>query len=86
MWVIQNENGEYNLCKSENDKTPLLDRWYPLYKPSKGLGGKMCLGYEIEDFDDEEEFGTHLFAIKEDGTLGTPDEPKYYIVESVKKS
>jgi hypothetical protein len=86
VWVIQNENGEYNLCRSENDKTPLLDRWYPLYKLSKGLGGKMCLGYEIEDFDGEEEFGTHLFAIKEDGTLGKPDEPKYYIVESVKKS
>lgn len=84
--VIQNVDGEYNLCKSKEDKTPLLDRWYPIYKPSKGLGGKMCLGYDIEDFDGEEKFGTHLFAIKEDGTLGTSAEPKYYIVESVKKS
>ena len=64
---------------------PLLDRWYPLYVPSKVLNGKMCLGYEVEDFDGEEEFGMHLFVIKEDGTIGVVGEPNYYVVESVKK-
>ena len=60
---------------------PLLDRWYPLYLPSKRLNGKMCLGYDVEEEDDDkEEFGTHLFVIKEDGTIGTVDEfDRYYI-------
>lgn len=85
--IIQNEDGEYNLCKSKSDMRPLLDRWYPLYLPSKRLNGKMCLGYDVEEEDDDkEEFGTHLFVIKEDGTIGTVDEfDRYYTVESVKK-
>ena len=97
--VIKNEDGEYNLCRSESDMRPLLDRWYPLYLPSKKLGGKMCLGYDVEDeynagvedeynvenSDSKMEFGTHLFVIKEDGTIGAVGEDNYYVVESVKK-
>ena len=95
----KNEDGEYNLCRSESDMRPLLDRWYPLYLPSKKLGGKMCLGYDVEDeynagvedeynvenSDSKMEFGTHLFVIKEDGTIGAVGEDNYYVVESVKK-
>lgn len=83
--VIKNEDGEFNLCKSEEDKKPLLDRWYPLYQASKRLGGKMCLGYEDDcdgDFENPR-FGTYLFAIKEDGTLGKEGETGYFIKESV---
>ena len=74
----------------EGDMRPLLDRWYPLYLPSKKLGGKMCLGYDVEDeyienLDGKMKFGTHLFVIKEDGTIGTVGEDNYYVVESVKK-
>lgn len=101
--IIKNEDGEYNLCRSESDMRPLLDRWYPLYLPSKKLGGKMCLGYDVEyeydvedEYDAEDgynvensdskmEFGTHLFVIKEDGTIGAVGEDNYYVVESVKK-
>lgn len=85
VWVIQNDNGEYNLCRSEEDQMPLLDRWYPLFNHANDLGGKMCLGYDVEDFDSEEEFGTHKFEIKPDGTLGTTLGVDY-VVESVKKS
>lgn len=80
--VIQNDEGEYNLCKSESDLKPLLDRWYPLYKPSKDLNGKMCLGYEVDDLDGEEEFGEHLFEIKDNGTLGKTRNVDY-VVESL---
>ena len=88
--IIKNEDGEYNLCRSESDMRPLLDRWYPLYLPSKKLGGKMCLGYDVEDeyienLDGKMKFGTHLFVIKEDGTIGAVGEDNYYVVESVKK-
>lgn len=82
VFVIKNMDGEYNLCSSESDKTPLLDTWYPLYQPSKTLMGKMCLGYDSED---EDNFGTHLFEIKEDGTLGETINVDY-VVESLKKS
>lgn len=81
--VIKNQDGEYNLCKSESDKRPLLDRWYPLYEFSKKLG-VMCLGYNVEEEDGEEEFGTHHFEIKDDGTLGKIKRVDY-VVESVKK-
>ena len=83
VYVIKNQKGEYNLCRSESDKRPLLDRWYPLYEVSKQLG-VMCLGYDGDVEDGKEKFGTHHFKIKEDGTLGKT----YlidYIVESVKK-
>lgn len=83
--VIQNDEGEYNLCRNKNDLRPLLDRWYPLYQASKRLGGKMCLGYEDDcdgDFDNPR-FGTYLFAIKEDGTLGEEGETGYFIKESL---
>lgn len=82
--VMKNEDGKFNLCKSMEDKTPLLDRWYPVYMPSRKLHGKMCLGYEVEEFNKNEEFGTHLFVIKEDGTLGEVYDLDY-VVESVKK-
>ena len=83
VWVIQNEEGEYNLCKSENDKTPLLDRWYPLFQPSKKLKGKMCLGYAVDNMD-ADDFGENLFEIKDDGTLGKTFKVDY-VIESVKK-
>lgn len=82
--VIKNKEGEYNLCRSEEDKTPLLDRWYPIYDYSKKLKGKMCLGYDVDVEGGEEPFGTHMFAIKPDGTLGTKDDIENYVVESVK--
>lgn len=92
VWLIKNEDGEYNLCRSEQDKTPLLDRWYPIYDYAHKLGGKMCLGYDIEDLSEDsdgdsdvEEFGTHKFVIKPDGTLGSTKGIDY-VVESVKKS
>ena len=83
--VIENEEGEFNLCRNKDDLRPLLDRWYPLYQASKRLGGKMCLGYEDDcdgDFDNPR-FGTYLFAIKEDGTLGEEGETGYFIKESL---
>ena len=83
VWVIQNEEGEYNLCKSEQDKTPLLDRWYPLFQASKKLDGKMCLGYAVENMN-ADDFGENLFEIKEDGTLGTIFNVDF-VIESVKK-
>jgi hypothetical protein len=85
VWVIKNEDGEYNLCKSEKDKTPLLDRWYPLFQASKKLGGKMCLGYEYDDENDLDNWGTYLYEIKEDGTLGETFKVDF-VIESVKKS
>lgn len=83
VYVINNQKGEYNLCRSESDKRPLLDRWYPLYEVSKKLG-VMCLGYDVDVEDGKEKFGTHHFKIKEDGTLGKTYSIDY-IVESVKK-
>ena len=41
--------------------------------------------YNVENSDSKMEFGTHLFVIKEDGTIGTVGEDNYYVVESVKK-
>ena len=84
VWVITNKDGEHNLCKSPEDKRPLLDRWYPLYKASKKLGGKMCLGYAVDDMD-APDFGDNLFEIKEDGTLGNTYRVDY-VIESLKKS
>ena len=81
VWVIKNENGEYNLCKSDKDKRPLLDKWYPLYMASKMLKGKMCLGYDYDPEDDPESWGTYLYEIKEDGTLG-----QTFSVDCVKES
>jgi hypothetical protein len=86
--LIQNEKGEYNLCKSEEDKSPLLDRWYPLcqYASKPPLNGKLCLGYDYADENvPETKWGTYLFKIKEDGTLGTENEAENFVVESVKK-
>ena len=83
VFVIQNEDGKYNLCKSKEDKTPLLDRWYPILKSSKKLGGKRCLGYEVDDMSSHN-FGDNLFEIKEDGTLGETFKVDY-VIESVKK-
>jgi len=84
--LIQNEDGEYNLCRSEEDKRPLLDRWYSYYGSSSELGGKLCLGYDDEcdgDFNSKF-FGTNKFEIKPDGTLGQTWKVDY-VVESVKK-
>ena len=39
----------------------------------------------IENVDGKMKFGTHLFVIKEDGTIGAVGEDNYYVVESVKK-
>ena len=85
VWVMKNEDGEFNLCRSEEDKAPLLDRWYPLFQASKKLGGKMCLGYEYDDENDLENWGTYLYEIKEDGTLGETFKVDF-VIESVKKS
>ena len=84
VFVIQNEDGKYNLCKSKEDKIPLLDRWYPIFRSSKKLGGKRCLGYEVDDMSSHN-FGDNLFEIKEDGTLGETFKVDY-VIESVKKS
>jgi len=84
VFVIQNEDGKYNLCKSKEDKIPLLDRWYPIFRSSKKLGGKRCLGYEVDDMNSHN-FGDNLFEIKEDGTLGETFKVDY-VIESVKKS
>lgn len=87
VWLIKNEDGEYNLCKSEQDKTPLLDRWYPLcqYAKTPPLNGKLCLGYEYDNEDDVDNWGTYLYEIKEDGTLGDTFKVDY-IIESIQKS
>ena len=76
--VTKNKEGQFNLCKSENDKAPLLDRWYTLFTYNKF--GKACLGYTIEDLNDEK-FGDNLFEIKPDGTLGNIF-GKDYVIES----
>ena len=85
--LIKNEDGEYNLCRSENDMRPLLDRWYPLcqYAKKPPINGKLCLGYEYDNEDDLDNLGTYLFEIKEDGTLGNLEEPETFVIESVKK-
>lgn len=83
VYVIKNQKGEYNLCRSESDKRPLLDRWYPLYQASKQMKGKMCLGYAVEDME-ADDFGENLFEIKKDGTLGEIFDYDY-VIESIKK-
>lgn len=50
----------YNLCRSINDRRPLLDMWYSEFRPN---------GVPSLVFDDYENWETKVYPINQDGTL-----------------
>ena len=89
--VANKEVGALNSYMLAEDKYPKdTELAEDLY--ISGIGHRLVLPdinedspFMIENLDSKMEFGTHLFVIKEDGTIGAVGEDNYYVVESVKK-
>ena len=62
---MKTEDG-YNLCRSANDRRPLLDRWFSEFGYDRKTGTIPCLKYV-----DEEAMQTVAYPINPDGTLNT---------------
>ena len=59
-------NNQYNLCKDEQDKTPLLQNWYDEYGYDDKTNSIPCLKKINQDFQIE------AYPINQDGTLKEP--------------
>lgn len=68
---ILTHHGEgYNICRSPQDRRPLLDQWYKGYTHHLVDGELMpCLTYDEMNGDDIEQWHEYFIPIKTDGTL-----------------
>ena len=67
LCLLKDSNGKYNLCRSEDDRRPILEEWYD-YSHNSTSGQNLCLKKVV--CEDLANYEAECYPINPDGTLG----------------